>query len=522
MKLRSIILVVVAILSMANVMAQSKRSARKRPAKRTAVSNNKKQTTNIKVVDLNAKEQSKDSAAVKVAPLTPASAASVPAPAVPATSVPVTAPVPTSGSAENSAQTPASVPASTPASVPASTPASVPTSTPASVPASTSAQKPAVSEKTEPAPVPVVPKDRVDTIYYNKNWKVTTNKAFANYYRYALYPVNPSMTKEFKTYYMDGNLQSEGSFLELDKNDDANSKFVDAFVSYYKDGKVEEKKNFVDGKLEGEYTTYYNNGNINKHFLMSDGARNGLAASFTEDGRVCTLTPYASGQAEGYYVMVDIDGNYSKYSLADKQLMLEKPNPSEIKTEYKNGLAWPYYKKNGLIVGACNAMTDDIGDYRRVGLFVVNKSMVNIDLDPSQVEIYSMKKGKRKDFEKVTTEVYNDKIKKYLRKNSAFLATQGNTDVNANLGAQVFNNNSNTVKDFQTRICRMYKLDEGTRVQLSEKAPQDLGYLERTTIHPGEVVYGYIYTDDRKGVDLYVDVKINGIDYLFEWDDSKK
>lgn len=507
MKLRSIILVVVAILSMANVMAQSKRSARKRPAKRTAVSNNKKQTTNIKVVDLNAKEQSKDSAAVKVAPLTPASAASVPAstasvpaPAVPATSVPVAAPVPTSGSAENSAQTPVSVSTSTPA------------------------QKPAVSEKTEPAPapVPVVPQDRVDTIYYNKNWKVTTNKAFANYYRYALYPVNPSMTKEFKTYYMDGNLQSEGSFLELDKSDDANSKFVDAFVSYYKDGKVEEKKNFVDGKLEGEYTTYYNNGNINKHFLMSDGARNGLAASFTEDGRVCTLTPYASGQAEGYYVMVDIDGNYSKYSLADKQLMLEKPNPSEIKTEYKNGLAWPYYKKNGLIVGACNAMIDDIGDYRRVGLFVVNKSMVNIDLDPSQVEIYSMKKGKRKDFEKVTTEVYNDKIKKYLRKNSAFLATQGNTNVNANLGAQVFNNNSNTVKDFQTRICRMYKLDEGTRVQSSEKAPQDLGYLERTTIHPGEVVYGYIYTDDRKGVDLYVDVKINGIDYLFEWDDSKK
>lgn len=500
MKLRSIILVVVAMLSMANVMAQSKRSARKRPAKRTAVSNSKKQTTNIKVVDLNEKEQPKDSAAVKVATSAPTSANAVSA----------AAPVSTLSTAQTPAQTSVTAPAS------------VPTATPESIPSSTPAAKPVVSSEPALVPVPVVPQDRVDTIYYNKNWKVTTNKAFANYYRYALYPVNPSMTKEFKTYYMDGNLQSEGSFLELDKNDDANSKFVDAFVSYYKDGKVEEKKNFVDGKLEGEYTTYYNNGNINKHFLMSDGARNGLAASFTEDGKVCTLTPYVSGQAEGYYVMVDIDGNYSKYSLADKQLMLEKPNPSEIKTEYKNGLAWPYYKKNGLIVGACNAMTDDIGDYRRVGLFVVNKSMVNIDLDPSQVEIYSMKKGKRKDFEKVTTEVYNDKIKKYLRKNSAFLVSQGNTNVNANLGAQVFNNNSNTVKDFQARICRMYKLDEGTRVQSSEKAPQDLGYLERTTIHPGEVVYGYIYTDDRKGVDLYVDVKINGIDYLFEWDDSKK
>jgi hypothetical protein len=66
-------------------------------------------------------------------------------------------------------------------------------------------------------------------------------------------------------------LQSEGSFLELDKNDDANSKFTDTYISYYKDGNVEEKKTFVDGKLNGEYSIYFNNGNINKHFLMSEG-----------------------------------------------------------------------------------------------------------------------------------------------------------------------------------------------------------------------------------------------------------
>ena len=101
------------------------------------------------------------------------------------------------------------------------------------------------------------------------------------------------------------------------------------------------------------------------------------------------------------------------------------------------------------------------------------------------------------------------------------VAAACNGNVNANLGAQ-FSNSSNTVKDFQARICRMRKLDDGTRMKYAEKEPADLGYLERTTIHPGEVVYGYIYTDDRKGVDLFVKVKINGIDYLFEWDDSKK
>ena len=32
----------------------------------------------------------------------------------------------------------------------------------------------------------------------------------------------------------------------------------------------------------------------------------------------------------------------------------------------------------------------------------------------------------------------------------------------------------------------------------------------------------YLYTTDRKAADLFVKVKIKGIDYLFEWKASKK
>ena len=63
----------------------------------------------------------------------------------------------------------------------------------------------------------------------------------------------------------------------------------------------------------------------------------------------------------------------------------------------------------------------------------------------------------------------------------------------------------------------MRKLDESTRMKFTDKEPEDLGYLERTTVHPGEAVTGYLYTSDKKAVDLYVKVKINGIDYLFNW-----
>ena len=486
MRFRSLILMVLAVLCTSQAMAQSKRNVRKRPAtNRTVVKKNKKPAAKPKEAALPV-----DSQTVAPAP------AATPAPAAPATTA-----------------APATPATATPAT--AATPAA-----PATAPSATPAAKAKGEASLLPPPAPAAPQDRVDTIYYNKNWKVITNKAFASYYRYALYPVNPAMAKEFKTYYIDGTLQSEGSFLELDKNDDANSKFTDTFVSYYKDGNVEEKKNFVDGKLNGEYSIYFNNGNINKHFLMSEGRRDGLSASFSEDGKICTLTPYVADQPDGYYVVVDIDGNYSKYSLADKQPVLETPSPSEVVTEYKNGVAWPYYNKNGLIVGASNTMIADIGGYRQIGLFIVNKSMINLDLDPEQIEIYSVKKDKRRDFEKITADVYNDKIMKYVRRTS-MMPTSRSGNVNTNLGAQ-FSNSSNTVKDFQARICRMRKLDDSTHMKYADKEPTDLGYLERTTVHPGEVIYGYIYTDDRKGVDLFVKVKINGIDYLFEWDDSKK
>ena len=57
----------------------------------------------------------------------------------------------------------------------------------------------------------------------------------------------------------------------------------------------------------------------------------------------------------------------------------------ERQTEYKNGVAWPYYNKNGLIVGVSNSpVKDNIGNFREIGVFLVNKSMINVELDPAQ------------------------------------------------------------------------------------------------------------------------------------------
>ena len=375
-----------------------------------------------------------------------------------------------------------------------------------------------------------MPEDRVDTIYYNKNWKVTKNKQFASYYRLALYPADDTATKEFKTYFMSGQMQAEGNFISLDSRDDANSQFNEGMVVYFKNGNVEEKRNYLNGKLDGEQTIYYANSNVKEHSYMKQGVLDGPKATFTEDGKVCTLIPFEKGNHKGYYVIVDSEGNYSKYAIDTHQPILETPKPDEIETEYKNGVAWPYYNKNGLIVGVSNAMVDDIGSYREIGVFIVNKSMNNVDIDPDQIEVYSLKGKKRKDYELVKADEYDEKIKKLKKKNAklkvkhkAVVETERENNVNANLGAKVFSaGTSNTLKEFQKRICSLRTISGDNRMKYSEKMPEDLGYLERTTVHPGEVVSGYLYTSDRKAVDLYVNLKIDGINYLFNWKEDKK
>ena len=158
MRFRSLILMVLAVLCTSQVMAQSKRNVRKRPAtNRTVVKKNKKPAAKPKEAALPVDSQTVAPApAATPAPAAPATTA---APATPATAAPVTA-----------------TPATAATSATPATPA-----TPATVPSATPAAKAKSETSLLPPPASVVPQDRVDTIYYNKNWKVITNKAFASY-----------------------------------------------------------------------------------------------------------------------------------------------------------------------------------------------------------------------------------------------------------------------------------------------------------------------------------------------------
>ena len=376
-----------------------------------------------------------------------------------------------------------------------------------------------------------VPKDRTDTIYYDKTWRVISNKTFATYYRYALYPADSLAPKYFKTFYLNGELQGEGNFIELGDRNDANSIFDGEIDYYYPGGALKRRMFYSNGKSNGECTDYYENGNIKEHISIIDGKKHGINSSFTEDGIVCRLQEYDNDKPSAFYVIVDKDGNYSKYDAATEQPLLEEPNVDERQTEYKNGVAWPYYNKNGLILGVSNSnVRDNIGNFREIRVFLVNKSMINVEIDPKNVTVYSVKKDKRTNFELMEADEYDEKVykkqvknKKRSLKKKAVVTIEREDNVSENLGASVFDaGTSNTLKAFQERIISLKTLVNTNRMKYAEREHDDLGYLERTTVHPGEMVAGFLLTDDKKVDDLFVEVTIGGIKYGYEWKTEKK
>lgn len=54
--------------------------------------------------------------------------------------------------------------------------------------------------------------DRIDSIYYNRSGKSAANPVFAEYLRIALYPADSTARKEYKDFYLTGELRSEGYF----------------------------------------------------------------------------------------------------------------------------------------------------------------------------------------------------------------------------------------------------------------------------------------------------------------------
>ena len=76
--------------------------------------------------------------------------------------------------------------------------------------------------------IPAIGQSEIDTLYYDKDWKGVENKAFATYFRIIPTSTDSNFRKQFRDYYITGELQSEGGFITIDRYDDSKS-FMDKY-----------------------------------------------------------------------------------------------------------------------------------------------------------------------------------------------------------------------------------------------------------------------------------------------------
>lgn len=161
-------------------------------------------------------------------------------------------------------------------------------------------------------------KSSLDTLYYDKEWKGVSNRAFASFYRVLDLSDKSTSKKYFRDYYITGELQSEGGYISIDKADDKKSIFDGEWINYYKSGKVEQKGFRLNGIEQGEYTVYYENGLVKSHVTMLDGKANGILTQFNEDGSMCIQREMLNGEPKyDYYLVLDKNGYSSKISTKD-------------------------------------------------------------------------------------------------------------------------------------------------------------------------------------------------------------
>ena len=235
--------------------------------------------------------------------------------------------------------------------------------------------------------------ERIDTIYYDKNWKGVSNKTFADFYRIAVYPNNSNYKKLFRDYYITGELQCSGAFISVNQFDDSQSVFDGECSYFYKNGKVSSKITFSNGKKNGEFCEYSEDGLVKRKGIFLNDKLSGLYTEFLDDGGYIQAE-YINGEPKyNYYVRSNKNGQIAKIKYSDNKPLWETPSVSERKTEYKDGTPWQYYIKNGLIVAQTNTTTRDYGKWHRVDIVIANNSMVPIDFNPEEdITAYSINK----------------------------------------------------------------------------------------------------------------------------------
>lgn len=393
-----------------------------------------------------------------------------------------------------------------------------------------------------------IAQDRIDTLYYTKEWKYAPNKAFADFYRVAYYPADSLQTKQFRDYYISGELQSSGNFIKINSLDDANTIFNGECINYFKNGKPEVARNYQQGLLNGNFCIYKEDGLIKQTGKYCNGELDGIYTEFLDNGAYIQIEYLNGKPIHNYYVVGDSNGNLTKFNIANNTPMWESPLVSERKSDYQDGTPWQFYNKNGVIIALTNTIVKDYGRWHRIDIVISNNTIIPIEFDPvinisaSSTDI----EGFTTDLEVWSSDEYLKKVNRsqtwaavlmgvaegmstanagyststtssYYSGNTYAYGSGGYGYVSCSGTTTSYTTTYDAGAAYQAQVLSQQRMTDFSNAMAEEQQIKKLGYLKRNTIYPGETISGYVHVKRIKGETIQFVIEIEKAEYIFDW-----
>lgn len=316
---------------------------------------------------------------------------------------------------------------------------------------------------------------KVDTIYYDTNWKGVPIRAFASYMTVVYMSDNPQYPNLYKSFYITGEIQSIFTPVSVDKFDAEKSKFVGNYITYYKtgnkrsegaynnasqphgklieyyeNGNIKATGNYYNGYLEGDVIlnyesgkaseitfyktnipestiTYYENGNLKAKANFVNNKIQGTMFQYFENGNGYVETEMINGNPKFDYVTyVDKEGNRTKYDKNLENIISEQPTLNDLKSTISNGRNFYYYQMNGIFIAVDINAVDEMGKYWEASIVVGNNTNKPFIFDTSNMICYLEKEDKVESLKVYTSNEFSALVGKKVRRKSYWNAVGEN------------------------------------------------------------------------------------------------
>jgi hypothetical protein len=376
---------------------------------------------------------------------------------------------------------------------------------------------------------------KIDTTYYDKNWKGVKFKELAQYIRFDFDFKDPMYDNKCRIFYQGGQVECEGVPLSKDKYDGTKSTWKGELTRFYQSGAKKSTGTYDNaGMANGLFSTWDEKGNLMSEEHFMNGKLQGQSVVFDKDDpQICYVTQFDQGIPVNNETMVfHSNGAAYRADFNTKRMIVSTPRQDDCKNVFKDGIATWFYEMNGIYISLNFMKANSYGKYYQCFLKLSNKTNQPIDVNPDKITGHYIKGEKTKEIELMPADEYLKKVARSMAWAQALDALSSNMN-NANagyststttgsaVGAGGWAMGSSTTTTYNPYERRAIMNEEQQRLNnnaaINQKYIENLdgAVLKRTTVDPGQQLVKSFLIKYLSADQLLVNIEINGVVYPF-------